>query len=420
MDFTFNEEQRAVEEAVEGVFSGLVTPERVPRSRPPTTGSTGNSGPNWPGRPGGAVAARGLRGWRLRHGGAGLRPRGPGPRRGPGAVVGHRGPRGHAPGRIRVRGGAEALLPGVVAGDTLLTAALADVADDIAVGSGRPAVVRVTAPTACAVGNGLRRPLRPCGRPGAGPGGPGRRRGRRRGGPAGRRRDHRAGPHHQPGDPSPPPPRRGAVAADGLLAGGDPATGHEVLAWILDRAWTGLCALQVGVTEAAVAQTAEYLNTREQFGRPLRTFQGTMLRAADAAIDTESIRVTMWQAAWRLDNGLDADLAVSVASWFAAEAGPRAVHATQHLHGGMGADIELSHPPLLPVGQADRAPARPAQRPAGPAGTPAGGRAAGRASGDGMSGRPGPRPAPPPRRWPSRRWPSGTCCPCWPCPSPAP
>jgi acyl-CoA dehydrogenase len=93
------------------------------------------------------------------------------------------------------------------------------------------------------------------------------------------------------------------------------------------------------VTEAAVAQTAEYLNTREQFGRPLSTFQGTMLRAADAAIDTEAIRVTMWQAAWRLDHRLDAELAVGVASWFAAEAGQRAVHATQHLHGGMGADI---------------------------------------------------------------------------------
>jgi acyl-CoA dehydrogenase len=91
--------------------------------------------------------------------------------------------------------------------------------------------------------------------------------------------------------------------------------------------------------EAAVTQTAAYLNTREQFGRPLSTFQGTMLRTADAAIDTESIRVTLWQAAWRLDNGLDADRAVTVASWFASEAGQRAVFATQHLHGGMGADI---------------------------------------------------------------------------------
>jgi acyl-CoA dehydrogenase len=64
-----------------------------------------------------------------------------------------------------------------------------------------------------------------------------------------------------------------------------------------------------------------------------------MLRLADAAIDTESIRVTMWQAAWRLGQGLDAERAVSVASWFASDAGQRAVHATQHLHGGIGADV---------------------------------------------------------------------------------
>ena len=63
------------------------------------------------------------------------------------------------------------------------------------------------------------------------------------------------------------------------------------------------------------------------------------MRAADAAIDTEAIRVTTWQAAWRLDNGFDAAKAVNVASWFAAEAGQRVVFATQHLHGGMGADI---------------------------------------------------------------------------------
>ena len=64
-----------------------------------------------------------------------------------------------------------------------------------------------------------------------------------------------------------------------------------------------------------------------------------MLRAADAYIDTEAIRVTTWQAAWRLDSGLPATEAVAVAHWWASEAGQRVVHATQHLHGGMGADI---------------------------------------------------------------------------------
>lgn len=130
-----------------------------------------------------------------------------------------------------------------------------------------------------------------------------------------------------------------AVPTECLLAGGEPEPSRAALDWMFDRARTGLCALQVGVCESAVAQTAAYLNSRQQFGRPLSTFQGTMLRLADAAIDTESVRVTMWQAAWRLGQGLDAERAVSVASWFASDAGQRAVHATQHLHGGIGADV---------------------------------------------------------------------------------
>ncbi len=108
---------------------------------------------------------------------------------------------------------------------------------------------------------------------------------------------------------------------------------------MLDRARTGLCAIQLGVTEEAVRRAAAYLNQRHQFGRPLSSFQGTMLRAADAYIDTEAIRVTTWQAAWRIDEGLPATEAVAVAHWWASEAGQRVVHATQHLHGGLGADI---------------------------------------------------------------------------------
>jgi len=124
------------------------------------------------------------------------------------------------------------------------------------------------------------------------------------------------------------------VAAD-VIPGG-----ATVVTWLLERARTGLCALQLGVAEEAVRRTAAYLNQRHQFGRPLSSFQGTMLRAADAYIDTEAIRVTTWQAAWRLDTDRPAAQAVAAAHWWASEAGQRVVHATQHLHGGMGADIE--------------------------------------------------------------------------------
>jgi len=128
------------------------------------------------------------------------------------------------------------------------------------------------------------------------------------------------------------------LAPGDVLAG--PERGGAVVAWMVERALVGLCAIQLGVTEEAVGATAAYLNERRQFGRPLSSFQAAMLRAADAYIDTEAIRVTLWQAAWRLDTGRDATEAAMVANWWASEAGQRVVHATQHLHGGMGADIE--------------------------------------------------------------------------------
>jgi alkylation response protein AidB-like acyl-CoA dehydrogenase len=128
-----------------------------------------------------------------------------------------------------------------------------------------------------------------------------------------------------------------AVPAGDVLV--DPTSARAALESLVMAATAGLCALQVGVCESALRQTALYLNQRNQFGRPLSSFQGTMLRAADAAIDIEAMRVTLWNATWLFDTGRDATDAVQVAKWQASERGQRTVHATQHLHGGMGADI---------------------------------------------------------------------------------
>ena len=121
---------------------------------------------------------------------------------------------------------------------------------------------------------------------------------------------------------------------------GSVANGARIVRWMLDRALLGLCAIQIGVCEEAVRMAAEYTNQREQFGKPLSTFQGAQIRAADAYIDTEAIRVTTQAAAWKIDVGQDASSDVLVAKWWASEAGQHAVHQTQHLHGGMGADID--------------------------------------------------------------------------------
>jgi acyl-CoA dehydrogenase len=129
----------------------------------------------------------------------------------------------------------------------------------------------------------------------------------------------------------------GRLTLDGAPA--DRLGGPGALDWLLARARVGLAALQVGVCEEAVRMTAAYVSEREQFDRPLSTNQGVALRAADAYIATEAIRTTLWQAAWRLSEGLDAEAEVLTAAWWTGEGGHQILHATQHLHGGMGSDI---------------------------------------------------------------------------------
>jgi len=116
--------------------------------------------------------------------------------------------------------------------------------------------------------------------------------------------------------------------------------GRRIIEWISERATVGLVALQLGITEQALADTAEYSKTRVQFERPIATFQAVGHRCADSYIDTEGVRLTLWQAAWRLSEGLPAAVEVEVAKFWAAEAGHRVAHAAVHIHGGMGVATE--------------------------------------------------------------------------------
>ena len=128
------------------------------------------------------------------------------------------------------------------------------------------------------------------------------------------------------------------VSADDVL--GTPDDGAVVVRWLTDRLTAAVCATQVGVCEEAVAITSRYVCEREQFGTKLGTFQAVGHRIADSYIDTEAIRLTALQAIWRLDRGLDAADELMVAKFWAAEGGQRVVHAAQHLHGGIGVDLD--------------------------------------------------------------------------------
>ena len=101
--------------------------------------------------------------------------------------------------------------------------------------------------------------------------------------------------------------------AAGALVGGA-SQGAEIASWIEERATAALCALAVGVCAEALRLTAEYTKARKQFDQPIATFQAVGQRAADAFIDTEAIRLTALQAAWRIDAGLPAAAAVAGSS----------------------------------------------------------------------------------------------------------
>lgn len=126
------------------------------------------------------------------------------------------------------------------------------------------------------------------------------------------------------------------VGADDALVTG--AAGVEALRWLVERAEAALCAQVAGACQAAVRLTAQYTSQREQFGKVIATFQAVGQRAADAYIDAEGVRLTAWQAVWRLSEDLPASAEVVVAKFWADDGAQRVVHAAQHLHGGIGVD----------------------------------------------------------------------------------
>ena len=136
----------------------------------------------------------------------------------------------------------------------------------------------------------------------------------------------------------------GLVELDGVRVAADRRVGaaddSESAQRLLDLLTVATCAVQLGVTEGALSLTAEYAKTREQFDRPIGTFQAVAQRLADGYIDTRFLALTVWQAAWRLSEGLPAAEAIATAKLWAADAGHRIAHTTVHIHGGVGVDLD--------------------------------------------------------------------------------
>ena len=131
------------------------------------------------------------------------------------------------------------------------------------------------------------------------------------------------------------------ISLDGAVVSGEdrlPGNGAEMIESLYARALVGLCAIQLGVTERALRIAAAYTTEREQFGRPIGSFQAVQQRMADAFIDVEAIRWTMWQAAWLLGQDRPPGREAGIAKFWAAEAGARVAATAQQVHGGIGID----------------------------------------------------------------------------------
>ena len=81
---------------------------------------------------------------------------------------------------------------------------------------------------------------------------------------------------------------------------------------------------------------SRYARERQQFGRPIGSFQGVAFMIADMATEIDAARAMVWRAAWLKDQGRDYGLAAAEAKLFASEVANRATNNGVQVHGGYG------------------------------------------------------------------------------------
>ena len=116
--------------------------------------------------------------------------------------------------------------------------------------------------------------------------------------------------------------------------------GWQVVETTLQKATAIQCVETVGVMQQELAMTAEYTSNRVQFGRPIGSFQAVQHRLADMLTDVEGARWLSYRALSQLSNSLPARREVAIAKAWTADACQRVAYSAQHLHGGIGMDLD--------------------------------------------------------------------------------
>ncbi|HWB66059.1 MAG TPA: acyl-CoA dehydrogenase family protein [Mycobacteriales bacterium] len=131
--------------------------------------------------------------------------------------------------------------------------------------------------------------------------------------------------------------RVAGVVDPAAMAGGVPLGGADLAAELLDRAAVGLSAELVGGAARMLEVSVDYAKVREQFGRPIGSFQAVKHRCADMHVDVEGMTAAAYYAAWAVSAAADdAGLAASTAKSWCADAGTRVMASALQVHGGIG------------------------------------------------------------------------------------
>jgi alkylation response protein AidB-like acyl-CoA dehydrogenase len=124
------------------------------------------------------------------------------------------------------------------------------------------------------------------------------------------------------------------LPAENLL--GERGEGFRMFLKILDGGRISIGALALGIAQGAYDASVPYAQTREQFGRPIGSFQGVAFMIADMATEIEAARALVWKSAWLKDQGRDYSFVAAQAKLFASEVSSRVTNAAIQVHGGYG------------------------------------------------------------------------------------
>jgi alkylation response protein AidB-like acyl-CoA dehydrogenase len=124
------------------------------------------------------------------------------------------------------------------------------------------------------------------------------------------------------------------IPADNLL--GKQGDGFRTFLKVLDGGRISIAAMALGIAQGAYEAAAGYAKERQQFGRPIGTFQGVAFKIADMATELEAARALVYRAAWIKDQGRDYSIAAAQAKLYASEVSSRVTNAAVQVHGGYG------------------------------------------------------------------------------------